>query len=485
MSKKTIISITNTGVQAVVYSKNRAQIKVFKHYTVPFESEVIINGVIIDEDELLSKLNDLKAKDSKLLKNVELLVDSNEIMVKKIESPKLNKQQYSYLAENYFSTKTGEDKDFVCGYSVLKSDASQAEILVGAAVKELISRFVSIFERANSNIVKIHIGIESIIKYLSASFSSTDGGVVFNIVDGNTMLSLIFDKGNFVFSTRSRIIADTQSEYSDYILRELSGLTQFALSQNMSNISKSYYAGIPKEIIENVNAVSADISVLPFKFDRGIVNSKNESSEAFGITYFAMMADKREIDLYEDYKRKSGTSTQQHKDKKLKTYIIFHAAVIALIAVAYIGVLLLDMKAVNDNKSAQEYLTRSDVVSSVNTVDKLKGDMENYTQRIGDIQSTIDKNNSIPKITPDIVRHVLGSVNGDMKITSMKCDSVQSYIQIEVQAKEINQIAPFLAKVQDNKAFVYSEYKGFAASDGKYRFSVTMYMTEKKEEEAQ
>jgi hypothetical protein len=173
---------------------------------------------------------------------ISLVVDGSTILTRRLATPKLSGKRYLQLGRDDFTDSVEDANDLVCGYR--KIDATDNAILACAVGKTLVDSYLSTFGEAGIKLDSIHIGVELILSYVKSRQELQKSTVVLNIIDGFTMLSMLFDNGNNVFMSRSRLYGEEKEQIYQHVLENLNGLIQFARSQNIGDITSSFYLGV-------------------------------------------------------------------------------------------------------------------------------------------------------------------------------------------------------------------------------------------------
>jgi len=236
---KSSIYISAEQIQATGYAGGT--IKSFVTYPLP--EGTMYNGTIIDGVFLTECLARMKQSYPEVFKSgVTLIVDGSSILSRRLTTPKLSNKQYLQLVRDDFADSTDDPRDLVCGYR--KLDSAQNAIFACAVNKAQIDSYISTFKDAGIRLDGIHMGAEVILNYVKAKPELQESTVVLNIIDGFTMLSMLFERGKNIFMSRTRLYGESREQIFQNVLENLNGLIQFTQSQKFDEITTSYYLGV-------------------------------------------------------------------------------------------------------------------------------------------------------------------------------------------------------------------------------------------------
>ena len=236
------VYISSEQIQMIGYEGKVA--KRFVTHSLP--EGAMYNGTIIDRAYMISSLKSIDNDNPGFLKGeVRLIVDGSSILSRKIATPKLNQKQLMSLVRDEFLDTIENPDQIVCGYRPIRT--GENAVMGFAAAKEQMDSYVSVFSEAGIKLSAIRVGTESVINYVESRQEFHDSTIVLNIIDGMTMLSMVFFGGANVFISRTRLYGEGDQQMLDGILDNLGGLLQFTQSQNFGTIDTSFYIGLGVE----------------------------------------------------------------------------------------------------------------------------------------------------------------------------------------------------------------------------------------------
>ena len=202
-----------------------------RYVTYPIPEGTMFNGTITDSAFLAECLMSLKREHSELFSSgTTLIVDGSTILSRRITSPNLSHKQYLQLVRDDFADSIDSTDNLVCGYHKLQS--VENAILACAVNKAQVDSYISTFNEAGIKLSGIHIGVDTILGLVKSRADLQQGTIVINVIDGLTMLSMLFENGNNIFISRSRLYGEEKEQVFRSVLENLNGLIQFTRSKD-------------------------------------------------------------------------------------------------------------------------------------------------------------------------------------------------------------------------------------------------------------
>lgn len=239
---KTIVYINNDKLQLVRKNGRR-----YKCETFELKEGTILNGVIINQEEIVRVLKSIR----KYTKEVGVVVDSSNIITKRLTVPKTSKKNLMNGIGAEFDMEQN-DELYAYDYSLLKKNKENNTILACAVQRDFLEKYIATFKMAKIKIQFIDSAINSIVRHAKRPCFMGEQSVVLNIVFGNSILSILFEEGNFRLANRNRMLNEAGTdEYIRELYSKFSTMVQFSKSQKLEyDIAKSYYVGLDAETLD-------------------------------------------------------------------------------------------------------------------------------------------------------------------------------------------------------------------------------------------
>ena len=284
MKKENILYLSNENAQLIVGSDDHKDMtKIYEYKTYPLAEGSMINGVITDEFEIK---NTLKQIYDEGYKEVCLVIDSGQILTKAVIVPKMNKKQLLQFVKDELSSVGENSEDLVYDYAYMGEvdDGSKAQqILCCAVERKLLASYIEIFKECGITIKAIDYAMNIISKIASELLASQEKSYLLSIIDGNNLISALFENQRFKLSYRSRVLAARESEsFKSEILNNISNIYQFSKSgENSIPLERVYLCNLMEKEVDVVERIQSSFSlvaeVLPTSPSIYVVNEVNKS----------------------------------------------------------------------------------------------------------------------------------------------------------------------------------------------------------------
>lgn len=264
MKKENVIYLSNESVQLIVGSDDhKDMVKIYNYKSYPFMEGTIINGVITDDYEIK---NTLKQVVSEGYKEVNLVIDSSQILSKSISIPKLKKEEIYKVIADELSSISENSEELVYDYAYLgpsHDGKGASQILCCAVERKLISGYLDVFSECGIKIKAIDFSINILCKLVKEMVATIHRSYLISMVDGNNLTSVLFENNNYKLSYRSRIVSPRDTiMFEQEVLSNLSNIYQFSKSgENSVSLEEIYFCGLHEEELGLLNKVSQNIRI--------------------------------------------------------------------------------------------------------------------------------------------------------------------------------------------------------------------------------
>jgi len=467
---QTVVFFSNVGIQVLQgVIKKGGQLTIRNSRTLPLEAGALINGVITNGEALRTAITSAMEEDQNLFKNINLIIDSSLIMTKNIEVPKLSPKALSALAMTEFEDTAGNYEELVVDYSSIPGPNGQ-NMFCCAVEKRVLEPYVALFEGLKIKINSIDVGLNAIIKYVSGTRDY--GGMTFalNIVDGNNLISLLFENGLYIFSNRSRLMADRGTDaFASELSTRLSSLIQFNKSEKSEHtLVMSLYAGLDEFELNTLQTLVFDpdlkLFILPQTPNVKAAFNIDDTFDFGGYLYpvSGFFTGKSDINLMRAYRQ----SNRVEKDGNFK----YKALVLPIgLAVFFIGAFVIFFiinsqmqknlnwanKYINDPKVQAEYTQSQTLNEQVTLINAEVSGMENINQAI----------NTNPNLGSSKLNSIRTLTNGVIALNTMTYDGLTGDINIIAIANNEQEAAKYIQRLKSTDYFTQVVYTGYSASE--------------------
>ena len=256
---QTLVYFSNDGIQVLQGTIKGGQLTITNFKTLPLEAGALINGVITNEEVVKQTIAEALKDSPHLFKNMKLIIDSSLIATKNVAVPKLKPKELAAVAAAEFEDTAGNYDELVVDYALIPGPAGNNMFCCGVE-KRVLESYVALFASLKIQIRSIDVGLNTLIQYVSATKDYKGMTIALNILDGKNLISLLFNNGIFIFSTRSRLLSERGTDaFADELTGKLSSLIQFNKSQKSEySINISLYAGLDEYELNGLRALNFD-----------------------------------------------------------------------------------------------------------------------------------------------------------------------------------------------------------------------------------
>lgn len=392
---KSTIYIAQEHIEVVGYTGQKGSVRINDYLFAELPERTMINGNITDGAVLVDLLTSLKIQKPKLFKEVTLVIDSNSLSVKEIPVPKLNRKQYLQIVKEELASNYNAQDEVLIDYTLMPKPDKKMVLLGLSANKNFISNYLDVFNEAGIKICAIRVGLETIISYVKARPDLKDRTFVVNIVDGISMLSVVFSNGQNVFSTRARLSFESGLGRVQSVADNLSPLIQFMKSQKLPDIEKSYYLGLTEDQLEKLKLHGENFA----GFD--LLGGVKKSERIDNLCHLSFMGIfNNGMDLLESYKNIKKNMKEQ---KQVSGLWLLPALAVVILVAAYITPTLLTRSLMEDINVIEQYLNAPDTVEKIQRIDEVSAENARMTSVIEQIQTAQEEGARLGRLTNELI----------------------------------------------------------------------------------
>lgn len=468
------IYLSNTKMHVISYNLTAGKVRIQSTFSRELPERAIFNGVIMDSGALTAFLADLNQTDGHLFQNAALTLESSAVQAKKLGVPELKKSQYAQIAAQEIREGSSE-QEMVFDYSLLNGQDKKRYLFLCTVPREVVDNYLAIFRAAGIQIHHMYVGIEMVINYVQTQEDLCRGVVVFNVLDDVSMLSIIFDNGDYVFSTRTRMVPDEENSYASSALQSISSLTKFNPA-----ITKSYYAGAPAGLVEKMRDLqsSPDMGFEEYELAR------TRGSRAFPDTvspfaYFSLFHVEDSIDLVVACK------ATQKKKKPFPKRIVAAVLAVAAIAAVFVGLKVQTWRLNSSNQDITSALNAPENVQRLADIDAMQQQTGRLNQVNGTMNATIQDITDYKDFNASTLDWLEQNAGTSVRLTSLLFDAPSQVLQVTGVSTTQSDASDFVRRIQDYWEFSDVTYTGYATNqDGEYVFSLSITLQAQAEQES-
>ncbi|MEG1695362.1 MAG: hypothetical protein RR310_08895 [Eubacterium sp.] len=467
---QTTIYLANHAIQILQGDMKGKKLFIKKFHTEAMEEGALINGVITNEDMLLQAIKTAEDESDIDFHNTTLIINSSLIMNKNVKVPKLKPNELRELSKHEFE-ETSNHENLVIDYTGICGIDHAVNMFCCAVEKDVLESYVHLFDRAGIKLRRIDTALNATIKYIEASAQYANQTFAINILDGNNLLYVLFENGRYTFSSRSRIMAERQTEgFTIEMASKLSSLVQFNKSQKSEYIlGKAFYAGLNEDEIGDLQEYLLDTEVAIFKLPNteNIAENFNIDKDDFELdTAFYVAAsffeERSDINLYTAYKEI--INPKKHLSLQNK-WVIPPLLIVAVMVIGFIVFTIMNYNAGKALKTANKYLNDAGNVSSYAEAKKIEEDLGKIKAQATLMETSRTAINGYPQVNSDKVYQILSLGNG-ITVGNLSYDFTKGALSIGATAPNEFAAAEYVSQLNTSGLFSKIEYEGYTMAQG-------------------
>ncbi|KAF0092358.1 MAG: hypothetical protein FD141_542 [Fusobacteria bacterium] len=459
---KKVLYINNDQVRILLADLKKGEVKVIKSLQYTLEPGSVINGVLIKTNEIL---NILKGN-SKLLKGATVVLNSSNIQIKNLDHPELKGKHFDNYIRKEFSIPN--DGSLIYGSTSRKIGKQYKTIFMGVPV-DILKSYLQLFKEAKIKLGRFEILQNGMAKFVKNKKDLEGHTFVLNLIEGNNLISVLIEAGEYVLTDRNRIIAEPDSEsFIDELLQKLSTIIQFNKSQKSNNeISKSYYIGLDRDKLLALEDKSVGMSI-----GLDVVGFVDHSlHDKVGLSHFCcfmgLIEKKADINLMKIFK-------EQNKKQKKKNWgmiVILLALIVAIGGFTFVKV----KNIYTENENAYYESEISGTANAKELTELIY--KQNQTMSIPAIMKELNtaKDTGVDKelLNATKLLKVMEVAKDSVTVTRLEGDVLYKSLTISGIGKDEFSTSSFISKLKETEMFSNVEYSGYkSTSANEYSFTV-------------
>ncbi len=454
------VFLSNKSIQVAIGNGSKSRIKVNSFFSDDMPEGTLLNGTVINEKTLEDTIRGTWMKHGIKAKNVNLVINSPNLVARRIEMPLMKGSK----CDNYVTNEADEKdiarfNDPIIGwYPVSKKQKTQI-VVSETSEKDFIETYLRIFENVGIKLNSIHGGINLAVNMLQAQIGQATA--VYMIIDGMTLTTMLFAKGNYYNNLSTRIYAQpgTPEFPSDYI-SGLSSLEMQSLESGLAELSMG----------DSIKAASCPSNV-----------SLGRGREKFGdfIFAFAGLFDNDDgLTLTEGLKKSS-----EKYANKLNLIKLAIPYIISIVVLSVISVSLFAMLQEKDKKLSklEKYNNSDEVIEAAAKYEDMMTSIEIYGQAQGSadlleafIESYPTPDSSVNTAIEDAAKEK------DVKVEFDSYSADTGILSLIATGADVEKINLFIASLMELDILQNVDYTGYTQneSDGTWSINVVCTLAE-------
>lgn len=391
----------------------------------------------------------------------------------------LEKMAANALAEN-------ASEETLSDYGVISSDRKAGVcICCASAEQNLLDRLLSMCKEIELKITGISVQMEGYLRVLDHLKEYRKKTEIYLLFEENSMTSILYQKGQYLYSTRSRIFSERGTlDFGTEIVRNISGILQFYSTQQASQpITDVYYAGCSADDFEagedGIRGMNLEVHPLKVSFAFEAEGQATDYLDCIG----AMITEKKKknVNLYQKW-----MVSQENpgiEKGELAKHFVFPAISLVVCLAVYGGIVLWNHQTQGEIDKINDWIN-SELVQTQYQKAKAQEEQSTTLASATNQVRQMDKNlDTYPDLTKEKIEQIEDVGGKDMEVRIQTMDADTGLLTFYAVSKEVIDIPEYVQSLEDTGLFESVDYSGYSYDDGKYSMTLSCVMKEEATEE--
>jgi len=462
---KASIYISSSAIKLLTYTKSGSGIKVSDYLSHPLPDEAVLGGVILDAAAVTECIKTLKSKLPAAFKDVTLVIDGSFVYTRRISIPaKLSQKMYRRLIRDEFSDVATDAPNLICDFIHLKTEAKDSgakEILAFGIESANAMSYIEIFTAAGVDLSSIHLGIRTLLHYVSNQKGNGDTSVVLNAVDEEQMLSIIIQNKTSMFQQRTRLFATATGSSTQSLLDGLFGIVSFNRSQNFPEITDSYYLGVSGADVSAVSMMAMrDYPEINFSVLDLYANTRGAEKmppDAYFTFLNAIMPDS-EADLLHCMKIHK---KEKKQDRPKNRYIPIAAAILLILGAATAFLFFRVMQVETEVANVRDFLYSPATIQTKAEIERLNIETTQINLLADSAENRIAHKESLPQLSRELISTVERVGGANINIMSISFNAANGILSVSATAPNLHDASSYVERLRREAIILEVYYTGY------------------------
>lgn len=437
---KTVIYLSSKQVMILTGDKFNS---IKKAYRFEFKESCLINGVITNYDVLKKELGDFVKNNKISVKNVTLVLHSSKVINRNISLPSKLKEKeiYPLIEKEMYDLTRFESKyyfDYEFNDNIYRSYA---------IAESLIQPYIDLFKELKFNLKCIIPALESLIDICTELGFMRDKTGAVEFFDGDSVITLLFDKGSFVYSSSSRFMSIPGTlAFGKEVINKCLDLRNVLMSQKSKSVLECvYFCGFGEN----------DLNYIVNNIDLEVKNI-DKLDETYLALYGALVRKKGHslnfLERYNAASRKKDKNTNLLKGMFIPVFLIVVAGLLS------IGAIWADKRIQSQIDDINNELSKVIYYEAENT----KYEADDKMRELSEFNEFEDKLSTYPYANSNVLKRIEEVAGNNISIHITGFDSESGKLQFDAASMDNQQIHLFIQRLSESEIFHDVSYSGYS-----------------------
>lgn len=385
-----------------------------------------------------------------------------------LQMPYASGKTLDKMAKNMLQENAG---DGLSDYGVVLADKKNGVTLCCAQVgDEAASGLMQIVRDIDMPVSGMTVPIECYLRLITRLREHSDRAVIYLIFEENSVTSLLFQAGRYLYSTRSRIFSERGTlDFGTEIERSISGILQFySTTRSDVPVTDVFYAGCAQDDFEvsSDRLRSMNLNVHPIRLKYGF--SGRGAAEDYIVCFGALLQDRKKTVNFVDILQKKENDNPNQTGLMLlnlaKAPMI--TAIVCLAAFVAVSVPNLLRRSQVDEINAwiDNAQNQADYADAL-LVEAQKDQWGDTYRQIAQMQINLE---TYPELTNSMRETIIDASGSDLAVEIESLNLDTGLLTFNAVSGEVIDIPSYVQKLENTGLFDSVNYSGYSYDEGKY-----------------
>ncbi len=458
------VYLTNTEIQAVSGSVIGKKYRLNRVWRQELPPDALHNGEVTDA-VLLKEAVTAFWKENKLPKTANLVINGSRFVLKTIDAPQIRGRRLrAFIAREYSDLDRSSQPVFTC--FPLSADAKKKQVQYLAAVGErpFLTKIIGIFQQAGVKINAADSSLGCSIRVLRSLSALKKKTCIVQLLEGNSLTSLLFVNGEYAYSTANRMTAAPDTfEFGISVARIVSSILQFGKAQYADDpVTDVFLGGLSMDgtevCIESIAQMDPTLEVSALS-GTGIVSGTAAGQFHEVIPAVGGLSMPQELQLLKELR----TNTDKKKNTWSIVKILLPAVAALLVTGTIFGVLLTRRAALKrELKGLNDFLLNPQYISAGTEYDAKKAELQELEKLMEASEKAIGRVGSYPLPTSEVADVIYRCADGLADVTITGYDSVTGVLSVSSSAEDVAVVNRYIELLRQEDVFSDVYYTGYS-----------------------
>ena len=471
----TSVYLSNNNVCIVQGTGNEKHASVHKSWHLILKDGSLINGIVTNESELKAQLKRFWKENEIPRRGVYLVLESSRLISRQMAFPKMKRKQILEILPKEF-TDIEQQEEMLYDFMMAPDETGQPQVKAVATEREYVEAFLRIFREIGVELAGITVGRNSLLQVLTSMKSIREKSVVFQVLDGDVMTSILCADGIAKYSTQRKIFAEKGSgQFINEIIRSVNRLQQFQMTQRKdSPITEVFLAGVSQETSEacqrSIDEMNGEISIEPISLEKNIAFPQmpvDVGGYLFAIG--GLMTNKKGINL-------AGAARKKTKEKKDNAGVWRKARLLMILTVG-LALISASLRFSNQQKQSElaelkDFLEKPENLNSMELADRLDEESAELKEKIAAVEGMNVALASYPKFNQKLSDELEKCAGEEVEFDIVSYDGNRGILTLDARAETVTSIRGFIDRMQVLDLLAEIDYSGYEYNSDSDSYSI-------------